>query len=237
MPTREAILKGAATSKVVCRQRSLSKYYENPNHCKECGKVIRVRDNQKVSETRTKKFCNKSCAARFNSRGVSRRSDVRSEGICRRCGEIIKFKKKPWGYGRRRLCDSCLQQTKHGSTFRIVKKIKTLSKSKKQLLKTKQIFYPNIELITKEELLFKHKNYFSFKSAISAHARKVFQESGKSTTCPICGYNYKNEVCHIKEVKDFPDDALIGEINHPDNLVSLCRTHHWELDHKILKLS
>jgi len=32
-------------------------------------------------------------------------------------------------------------------------------------------------------------------------------------------------------VADFPDDALILEINDIKNLVALCPTHHWEFGH------
>ena len=51
------------------REQSLKLYYENPNHCKECGKVIEVLDNQRVADVRKKQFCSHSCAASYNNRG------------------------------------------------------------------------------------------------------------------------------------------------------------------------
>ena len=42
--------------------------------------------------------------------------------------------------------------------------------------------------------------------------------------------------CHIKPLADFPDMATTAEINHPDNLLWLCRNHHWEFDHGLLVL-
>jgi hypothetical protein len=37
-------------------------------------------------------------------------------------------------------------------------------------------------------------------------------------------------------VADFPDEALISEINNLKNLVALCPTHHWELGNNALDL-
>lgn len=53
-------------------------------------------------------------------------------------------------------------------------------------------------------------------------------------TCAICGYSEHVEVCHIKEIHKFPLTATLAEINHKNNLVKLCRNHHWEMDHGIL---
>jgi predicted restriction endonuclease len=49
------------------REKSLREYYESPNICKCCDKVIVVNDGQKVSEVRKKYFCNSSCSAIFNN--------------------------------------------------------------------------------------------------------------------------------------------------------------------------
>jgi DNA-directed RNA polymerase subunit RPC12/RpoP len=47
-------------------------YYNNPNYCKNCGKVIEIKEGQKPSEVRVKKFCNTSCAASYNNTGINR---------------------------------------------------------------------------------------------------------------------------------------------------------------------
>jgi predicted restriction endonuclease len=67
-------------------------------------------------------------------------------------------------------------------------------------------------------------------------AADVFSESAKPLTCAVCGYSRYIEICHVKPVKDFPDEAMLTEINSPDNLIALCPTHHWELDNGLLKL-
>jgi hypothetical protein len=59
--------KAALVSNTRSREKSLEKYYENPNICKCCNKPIPVGEKQKVSEIRKKVFCNSSCSATFNN--------------------------------------------------------------------------------------------------------------------------------------------------------------------------
>ncbi|WP_288980209.1 HNH endonuclease [uncultured Flavobacterium sp.] len=54
--------------------------------------------------------------------------------------------------------------------------------------------------------------------------------------CANCGYDKHVELCHIKAVSLFDDTALIGEVNHPSNIIQLCPNCHWELDNNILDL-
>lgn len=48
--------------------------------------------------------------------------------------------------------------------------------------------------------------------------------------CLVCSYSLHVDVCHLRDVKDFPMSATVGEVNDPSNLVALCRNHHWEFD-------
>lgn len=98
----------------------------------------------------------------------------------------------------------------------------------------------NIDLFlskTKKELLLSCKNYFSFRSTITKHARKVIKKSNKDLICNNCGYNKHVETCHIKSVSSFTDDSTIEEINNLKNLIYLCPNCHWEYDNNILKLN
>lgn len=72
---------------------------------------------------------------------------------------------------------------------------------------------------------------YQVNSRIRDLARQVFQKEKGYTSCYRCGYNKHIEVCHIHAISDFPDDALISEINSPDNLIGLCPNCHWELDY------
>ena len=58
----------------------------------------------------------------------------------------------------------------------------------------------------------------------------------KQNDCKVCGYNIHIEFAHIKAISSFPLTATLGEINAPDNVVSLCRNHHWELDNGYLTI-
>lgn len=67
---------------------------------------------------------------------------------------------------------------------------------------------------------------------IRDHAVKVV--SDVPNVCLICGYEKHINICHLKPIHSFELTDKVGEINAKENLVKLCRNHHWELDHKIL---
>lgn len=50
------------------RKAAIAKYYANPNFCKRCETMIQIRENEKVSETRKRKFCTRSCGASYNNK-------------------------------------------------------------------------------------------------------------------------------------------------------------------------
>ena len=64
--------KGAHVTIKLVRERNTKAYYNNPNYCKSCGNIIELvvsdKGNISTSETRKKKFCNSSCAARYNNK-------------------------------------------------------------------------------------------------------------------------------------------------------------------------
>lgn len=70
---------------------------------------------------------------------------------------------------------------------------------------------------------------------IRVNCRTVAKYCSKDK-CENCGYDLHTNVCHIKGISEFDDNATLYEINHPDNLIWLCRNCHWELDHDHLKI-
>lgn len=68
--------------------------------------------------------------------------------------------------------------------------------------------------------------------SISFNARQVLLKSDRPKSCEKCGYTAHVEACHKRAVADFPDSAIMSEINGLDNLMWLCPNHHWEFDHK-----
>jgi hypothetical protein len=67
-------------------------------------------------------------------------------------------------------------------------------------------------------------------------ARNKYSDLAKSP-CHNCGYKLHVEICHIKAVSSFGNDATVNEVNHEDNIVQLCRNCHWEFDKGILVLN
>ena len=40
--------------------------------------------------------------------------------------------------------------------------------------------------------------------------------------------------CHIKDISIFNKNTNISIVNHPSNIIGLCKNHHWELDNNKL---
>ncbi len=66
--------------------------------------------------------------------------------------------------------------------------------------------------------------------------RKDYIASGRPMECLECGYSLHVDICHIKDCKDFPDKTPMSIVNSLDNVVALCKNHHWEFDNGHLSL-
>jgi hypothetical protein len=78
---------------------------------------------------------------------------------------------------------------------------------------------------------------YQVNSNIRGRARSKMARSGREKACAVCGYDTHVDVCHIKPVSSFSRETPLKTINALDNLVYLCKNHHWELDHGLLQLS
>ena len=87
-----------------------------------------------------------------------------------------------------------------------------------------------------ESMTFKQISGYQYQknSRIRGHARKKYLNSNLPKCCVICNYAKHFDVCHINDISSFSDDSLVKEINHLNNLVALCKNHHWEFDHDCL---
>lgn len=72
-------------------------------------------------------------------------------------------------------------------------------------------------------------------AAIRSHNRTWNKELG-AMPCQVCGYSKHVELAHIKAVTDFSEGTPVGVVNAADNILVLCRNHHWEFDHGVLTL-
>jgi len=206
----------------IIRDRAVADYYKNPKVCKTCGNTIHLEDGVRPSQTKKKHFCNRSCAATYNNKHSPKRKGI-SSGMCARCGRTLLFKRRPkGGYLQRKYCDPCLKKARveqgNANAWHNFPPIPVEEQSKAEVKRRN------------------HNTRLWWGNRITKHARKVYQESGKPYTCRQCGYSLHVDICHVKDIKDFPDTALVKEMNHPDNLVALCKNHHWEFDNGFLKL-
>lgn len=69
-----------------------------------------------------------------------------------------------------------------------------------------------------------------YHAKIRGDSRASYKSTGKPYSCLICDYTKHVDICHVRDIKDFSPDAKLSEVNHPDNLVPLCKNHHWEFD-------
>jgi hypothetical protein len=194
---------GGRANALKLRKNTLENYYKNPNFCKFCHDIIKVKDNQTVGDVRKKKFCDKKCYGKYVQINVN----------------PIKFKEER--DPKSRICKRC--------------RINTVDSNRVKLC-SKCSYEYSVLYKTKGELFSIRKNWQSARSNIQKIARSIYFKSDKPRECLICRYNTFIDVAHIKPVSEFLESALISEINSIDNLVALCKNHHWEYDHKIIKL-
>jgi hypothetical protein len=227
MTKQESILQA---SKIACeqsRRRALENYYNNPKYCLNCGVIIIVGGKQKASDAKRARFCTKSCAARYNNR---HRENMRTRptGLCERCGVKIEYKYQGKGcYSPRKFCTDCF-----GPALSEINR-----NNLKKYLGIKDDCISMHDKKTKGEMKQLRPGSPRLKGFFNRHARQIYKMSGQPFICKICGYERYVDVCHIKAVSKFPDTALVSEIDSIDNLVTLCKLHHKELDDKLLDLS
>lgn len=84
------------------RQQAVSRYLENPARCLHCGIVIAVRDGERPSCFKQRKYCSHSCSAKHTNRSrIRNRKQAGSHTVCVNC-------EKPFtGVGKRYCSVSC----------------------------------------------------------------------------------------------------------------------------------
>lgn len=170
-------------------------------NCFCCNKQF----NKSPSEIKRSKtgrhFCSKSCSAKVTN--VGQRKNPPVDRTCKGCGVTYHTT------GQHRSINFC-----------------------------KDCTYTKGETWYKDKTLREYQEKDSVKnlhrSSVNAHVRnfaRSWNKNLKEQPCQCCGYDKHIEFCHIKAISSFDSDALLGEINSPDNIAILCRNCHWEFDH------
>ena len=196
------------------RRLALERYYNNPVICKQCKNVIKVKDREKTSHVRQRKFCSLSCAAKFNNNAKGSRRKNAGLRFCQECGRKIRYRIKNGSYTCRKYCFKCTPYRKRIAQERL----------------------RGISDKTKSEVFKRAKNWQTARNLIRKYAFRIFKRSRKKYECQKCGYSLHVAICHKKPVSKFPGNAKIKEINDIKNLMALCENHHWEYDHGFLIL-
>lgn len=89
--------------------------------------------------------------------------------------------------------------------------------------------------ITIEQAIYHKHGTSSAFALIRTRARAIAQKLNMNS-CKICGYNKHVEIAHITPITKFPKNTLVSIVNAPNNLISLCRNCHWEMDHGLTKI-
>lgn len=153
-------------------------------------------------------FCSNSCAARINNKGKIKNPPI--ERKCTKCQGAFFHK----GLKRSRLCEKC----------RADKIRKKEDRSKLTLA----------EVLNRPRLQGKHSSWRN------QEVRQINREMNRDLQehpCQLCGYALHVELAHIIAISQFPVTATMEVINHKDNILALCRNHHWELDKDLLQIS
>lgn len=143
----------------------------------------------------------------------------------RKCAATFNNKKYPKRKRKRRLC-SCgthiepTTKSKYCITCRKEHDRTTLTKN-----------------MTLREAQIKGSKYLhpSYKNTYVTTYNRSWNSNLIKIPCQYCGYSKHVELCHIKPICEFSLDTTLGEINKPENNLVLCKNHHWEFDHKLLK--
>lgn len=72
------------------------------------------------------------------------------------------------------------------------------------------------------------------KSNLAQRIKKASRNRTGFENLILCEYSKHIDICHIKDISSFPDETLIKEINNLNNLLALCKNHHWEFDKNIM---
>lgn len=210
--------------------------------CDFCGKDVSHKKNRGYK----KSFCNKECSNKY----VAAAREKYVETVeCKTCNE--KFRKRTCDIERtnnNNFCSrSCAAIYNNSETPKRKKEIFFCIECKQPTQKQQRMFCETcnklrnekiksttIEQIRERECI--KGKHPSWMNPIVSGYNRTWNRALTKQPCQYCGYSIHVELCHIIPVSKFPKEAVLSEVNSPDNLLVLCSNHHWEFDHGHLSL-
>ena len=177
--------------------------------CSNCSKLF-FKSQSEIKRSKTgRHFCSRSCSATFNNVGVQR--NPAKPYNCKACNEVYFLDYK---HRRTVVCRKC-SDNGNKTNSDIIKELTLKEYRNKDSVKNKHASWKNSHI----------RNFC-----------RSWNKDLQKQPCQNCGYSKHVELCHIKPVSSFSDDAKLKTVNSPDNLLILCRNCHWEFDHNLLAL-
>lgn len=191
--------------------------------CQYCMKLFAKAMSQ-IKKTGGKNFCSRQCSAK---RRLGIQNNPPKDRVCYLCSAVFRCSS---AHRSRKYCQSCSVDKSH--LLSIIPRARTIGGSKIRI----SINYKGLtirEAMAERYVEGKHRSHiYDFVRRFSRSWNRILLLS----PCERCGYSKHVELCHIKSVSSYPIEATLGEVNHPTNLVVLCKNCHWEFDHNMVTI-
>lgn len=175
-------------------------------NCQNCNKQFKKIPSE--IKKSSNHFCSRHCAGQFNMRGKQHNPPkTRSCKLCQAEFVCSRF------HTDRSKCPTCKEQLFN-------------KPEQNQLLTLGQLRQRQSDKNIHPSWLYSQVRSFN----------RAWNKDLLSLPCQNCGYSKHVELCHIKAITSFDLSTTLGEINHTNNVVQLCRNCHWEFDNNLLKL-
>lgn len=158
------------------------------------------------------------------------------QGVCNECGD--EFWRRPAGKDGMVYCSSSCS-AKHHNKLR-PKKVHfcecgapKANKSRKTCFGCFKMTQDQIYSVALKDL----RKAFSpsqFHAKVRGWSRNAYDGP---MVCFVCGYSLHVDIAHIKGVATFEEETLLSVVNAVNNLIALCKNHHWEYDNGYLELA
>ena len=207
------------------------------HHCQQSFDKTLSAHNRSIKRGQINSFCNRTCFLEFNSKNL-----VTYSGTCMECNSTFIRDRRPSKSDRMLFCNnSCSAKYSNRNRRDNTKYVcpycpnskKPASKSCRECSNSRRNRSNNLDNKTLEELKLEY-GHAQYHAKLRGDSRATYLFSKKPMSCSICDYDKHVDICHIIDIKNFPMETLVSEVNNINNLVALCRNHHWEFDHNKL---